>query len=206
MENIFNEDYFENGVKKGISCYENYHWMPQRSFREALGYIDYLKLDHHSYVLDFGCGKGFLIRAFRELEIKADGCDISEYALSFAPKGCWNCAKEHWDSYKDRYTHLVAKDVFEHIPPEKLSETIANLAILSDKMLCIVPIGDNGKYRIPEYHWDISHIIAEDELWWEKMFFKEGWVVIENTKHIPGIKDNWVRYPDGNHAFLLEKK
>ena len=50
--NIFDKDYFENGVEKGISCYQNYHWMPQRSFREALAYIDYLKLDKNSFVLD----------------------------------------------------------------------------------------------------------------------------------------------------------
>ena len=205
MDNIFNEDYFENGVKKGISCYEDYHWMPQRSFREGLSYIDYLGLNKNNYVLDFGCGKGFLVRALRELEIRADGCDISEYALSFAPKGCWNCEKESWDSYKNRYTHIIAKDVFEHLIPKQLLEIVKNLSSLASKMMCVVPMGDNGKYRIPEYHWDISHLIIENETWWTKTFSLAGWTIIDSTNHVAGLKDNWMHVPDGNHVFILEK-
>jgi hypothetical protein len=203
---IFDQDYFEDGVQKGISCYEHYHWMPQRSFREALAYIDYLKLDKDSCVLEFGCSKGFLIRALRELEIRADGCDISKYALSFAPGGCWDCGEEPWGLYRNFYTHIICKDVFEHLNPKQLAETLRNLANLAPTMMCIVPIGDNGKYRIPEYHKDVTHYIAEDEVWWTCMFSYNGWKVMQHCKHVPGIKDNWMDVPGGNHVFLLEKK
>jgi len=124
---FYDKDYFENGRTTQKSWYTNYRWLPQRSFREAFVYLDYLKLDKNSYVLDYGCAKGFLVRAFRELEIKADGCDISEYALSFAPEGYWNCSiLSQWENRN--YTHVVAKDVFEHLNESQLEETFTQLS------------------------------------------------------------------------------
>ena len=69
---FFDENYFEKGRETGKSWYENYRWMPQRSFREALAIIDCLELNEKSYVLDVGCSKGYLVKALRELEIKSD--------------------------------------------------------------------------------------------------------------------------------------
>lgn len=44
----------------------------------------------HKSVLDYGCGKGFSIQAFRELGIDADGCDVDAsdlvYSINEAPK------------------------------------------------------------------------------------------------------------------------
>jgi SAM-dependent methyltransferase len=41
-------------------------------------------------VLDYGCGKGFSIQAFRELGIDADGCDVEKtdlvYSIDTSPK------------------------------------------------------------------------------------------------------------------------
>jgi ubiquinone/menaquinone biosynthesis C-methylase UbiE len=37
-------------------------------------------------VLDVGCAKGFLVKAFRDQNIEAWGVDVSEYALSAAPE------------------------------------------------------------------------------------------------------------------------
>ena len=34
--NRFDRDYYEDGVRKGISGYEDYRWMPTRSLPEAL--------------------------------------------------------------------------------------------------------------------------------------------------------------------------
>ena len=201
---FYDEDYFERGIETQKSWYTDYHWMPQRSFREALLYIDCLKLDETSYVLDYGTAKGFLVKALRELEIKTDGCDISEYALSFAPKGCWNCSvPSHWEN-RD-YTHVVAKDVFEHLTTERLIQTLERLVAISSNLMCVVPMGDNGTYRIREYHADVSHLIAENENWWRDKFYKTGWKIIQESYHIKGLKDNWAYMPEGNRVFVLEK-
>jgi cyclopropane fatty-acyl-phospholipid synthase-like methyltransferase len=116
---FYDSDYFERGKESGKGWLENYHWMPRRSFKEALAFIDYLGLDESSHVLDFGCAKGFIVRALNELEIKTEGCDISEYALSFAGRNCWNCSNPNsWRGRK--YTHVISKDVLEHLTKDQL--------------------------------------------------------------------------------------
>jgi hypothetical protein len=202
----FDEDYFEHGRETGKSYYENYHWIPNRSFREARSFITELKLTKKDFILDFGTAKGFLVRAFRELGYYCDGCDISEYALSFAPAGCWNCSElSKFQNYS--YTQVVSKDVFEHLNKELLLETLIALKNIANNITCIVPLGDNGQYRIPEYHLDPSHLIAENEEWWRSTFMGVGWEVKKELDHIDGIKDNWYSSnPIGNRVFILEKK
>lgn len=71
----------------------------------------------------------------------------------------------------------------------------------------VIPMGDNGKYRIPEYHMEISHLICENEIWWREAFEECGWFVMKDTNHVPGLKDNWQTSANGigNHVFVLEK-
>lgn len=203
---FYDADYFENGQESGKGWLENYRWMPRRTFREAFGIIDYLELTDDSYVLDVGCAKGFIVRALRELEIKADGCDISDYALSFAPEGCWNCTD--WTShYNFGYTDIVIKDMLEHLTLSQLDEMLQTLKNVSDRILTVIPIGDDGVYRIPEYHMEISHLIAEDENWWMNKFKENGWEIEKHAPHVVGLKDNWKDHANGlgNHVFVLKK-
>ena len=41
-----------------------------------------MDLDDNEKVLDFGCAKGFTVKALRLLGYKAYGVDVSEYAIS----------------------------------------------------------------------------------------------------------------------------
>ena len=206
---FYDADYFENGQKTGKGWLTNYRWMPKRSFREAFAFIDYLELNDDSYILDVGCAKGFIVRALRELEIKADGCDISDYALSFAPKGCWNCSDDlSWKEHSDYgYTHIIIKDVLEHLTKTQLIKMLKNLKEISNTIMCVIPMGDSGVYRIPEYHIEISHLIAENEDWWISKFIENGWEVEKHCPHVSGLKDNWKTYANGvgNHVFVLKK-
>jgi len=204
---FYDADYFERGRQSGKGWLENYHWMPIRSIKEALAYIDYLGLDSSHKVLDFGCSKGFIVRALRFLEIQSDGCDISSYALKYAPDGCINCsADKSWDILKERnYSHIICKDVLEHLTPEQLIKTLKKLQTIANIFMVVVPMGDQGIYRIPEYHTEISHIIAENELWWENAFNKAKWVIEKNCNHISGLKDNWTYVENGNHVYVLRK-
>ena len=201
---FFDADYFENGRETGKSWLVNYHWKPQRSYREAFAFIDYLGLDSNSRVLDYGCAKGFLVKALRELEIKADGCDISKYALSFAPEGCWNCDDEkEWEGRKGSYTHIICKDTLEHLSPARLDSLLKRLRSMASVFMCVVPMGDSGTYRIPEYHLDRSHIIAENEQWWMSRFIANDWIIKKHSERVNGLKDNWSHYENGNHVFVL---
>ncbi len=203
---FYNYDYYERGPQSGKGWLQNYRWMPRRTFKEAFAFIDYLGLNENSYVLDFGCAKGFIVKALRELEIKADGCDISEYALQFAPENSWNCSTDQsWEEHKNQYTHIIIKDVLEHLTKDQLQETLQKFKIVAPKIMCVVPLGDNGIFRIPEYHTEISHLIAEDENWWRNAFWQGGWRVIKECFHVPGLKDNWRHIERGNYVFVLEK-
>jgi SAM-dependent methyltransferase len=207
--NFFDENYFKKGKETGKSAYTGYHWMPQRSFREALAIIDYLHLNENSYILDVGCAFGFLVKALRELEIKADGCDISEYALSFTPEGCWDCSSDKsWDDHSCfGYTHIIMKDVLEHMTKHQLIKSLENFTKIAPIIICIIPIGDDGKYRIADYHNDVSHLIIENEEWWINIFEHNGWHVIDYVDHVQGLKDNWYSVcKNGNCVFVLERK
>lgn len=201
---IFDEEYFERGRKVGKSFYENFRWMPRRSFKEAIAIADALGLDGSSKILDVGCAKGFLVRAFRELEIHAEGCDISFYALRFAPGGCWNCTDaREWDGRQ--YTHAFAKDVLEHGTRDQIIATLELVRKVAPVFLVIVPIGDNGRYRIPDYHLDKTHVTAENERWWRMAFAEAGWSIAREAERIEGVKDNWRHWMGGNRVFFLER-
>ena len=98
----------------------------------------------------------------------------------------------------------MCKDVLEHLSPEQLHETMIKLSRLAKKMMVVIPMGDNSVYRIPEYHTEISHIIAENEIWWNSEFEKAGWVTVQHCEHVNGLKDNWYYCKNGNHVFVLE--
>ena len=40
IKKVFDEKYFEDGVRHRVSAYENYRWMPERSIREASSIIN----------------------------------------------------------------------------------------------------------------------------------------------------------------------
>ena len=45
---LFTKDYYEDGVRKHISGYENYKWMPTRSIPEALDIQNNFEFDTRS--------------------------------------------------------------------------------------------------------------------------------------------------------------
>ncbi len=78
LKKVFDEKYFEDGVRSRVSAYENYRWMPERTIREASSIINNIQFDN---VLDYGCAKGFMVYAMRLLGKEAYGVDVSEYAV-----------------------------------------------------------------------------------------------------------------------------
>ena len=142
----FDEDYFEHGVEKKIGLYENFHWQPWRSFGIA-GRL--MGLYPNQVILDYGCAKGYIVKALRVLGAEAYGYDVSEYALSQAPEEVRDYLYKPGDVVPKVDT-VFAKDVFEHVEPDKLPELLTNLRPHCRNLFAIVPLGDGGKYRIAE--------------------------------------------------------
>ena len=82
MKNKYNKDYYENGVAKGISGYDNYRWIPELTYPMAYSIFKNLKIKKKDKVLEFGCAHGFLVKALNDFKIDAYGVDVSSYAIS----------------------------------------------------------------------------------------------------------------------------
>jgi len=202
LGDLFNEDYFEKGIQKRISLYENYKWMPKRSLNEAKAIIENFNLQKDKSIIDFGCAKGFLVKAFKILGYDAYGTDISKYALN-------NCETEVKDrlfllgNENRKFDFGYCKDTLEH--SKDINETLRHLKRLSNEWLVIVPLAENNKYRINEYELDATHIIRKDEEEWLKDFQRNGFKIIYTKYHLKGLKDKWVKvHPKGN--FFLHLK
>jgi len=200
----YDEDYFERGIATGKSCYENYRWIPELTIPMAMTIIDLLKIERGATVLDFGCAKGFLVKALRMLYRDAWGVDCSDYAIGKVdPEVKAFCGPIHSLVRHDGFEYLIAKDVLEHIEKEQLHDWLSVLRERGKKLLAIIPLGENGKYRVPAYEKDVTHRIKEDEIWWLETFAKAGWKVAWYDFRVPGIKDNWAMFDKGNGFYVL---
>jgi len=80
----FDVEFFEGGKKKlggGYVRYRSNEFYPKFSYL-ATWIKDSFNVQR---VLDVGCAKGFLVKAFRDLGIETWGVDVSDYAISSAP-------------------------------------------------------------------------------------------------------------------------
>ncbi len=209
----YDQNYFENGVASGVSGYENYRWMPELTMRMAFHMINSLGIKSNESILDFGCAKGFLVKAFRLFDFDAYGCDISSYAISMVDKDienhCWsiNGCGDH-GIFKKRYDWMISKDVFEHIMENDLRVLMDFARSHVDKMFLVIPLAANdsdGKYLIPEYDKDVTHVLAKSSKWWINLFQETGWVLSDFSHTFKGCKENWTEHwPTGNGFFTIK--
>ena len=82
----FDLEYFEQGPMTGKSLYTNYRWLPELTLPMCHHIITYFGITADARILDFGCAKGFVVQGLRMLGYEAYGVDVSEYAISQAPK------------------------------------------------------------------------------------------------------------------------
>ncbi len=210
---VYDADYYERGVESGKSCYSNYRWLPELTIPMAMVLIDTLGIHPGQKVLDFGCAKGFVTKALRMLRRDAFGVDISTYALSQATEDIrpYLTLIDNFHSYASthRFTHGIAKDVLEHVPYEIIDQTVSDLALASDQLLVVVPLGHTtpagNRYVIEAYERDVTHVIREDALWWNELLCRHFGDVTWRH-HISGLKDNWQSvHQQGNAAFICRR-
>lgn len=197
----FDEDYYINGVKKQISGYENFHYIPTRSFSEAIEIVNRFKFNT---VIDYGCAFGFLVHALRQLGKKAYGEDISDYALVH----CLEDVRKYLSKPNDmKADFLIGKDILEHIPEEEMKEMLMFLRNKANQFLFVIPLGDNDTFRIREYSIDKTHVTRKDEDWWINIFRETGYNLKSFDYSMGRIKEKWTSVdPFGNGFFVLEKR
>jgi len=208
---FYDKDYYENGIETNKSCYVDYKWMPQMTLELADGIQKYLQLDGDDTILDYGCAKGYLVKAMRMLNINAFGCDISEYAISKVEddiKEYCHCINTNESIFlRDSYNWLMTKDVLEHMKEDDIDDLLTQAHRYVDKMFHIIPLGiSENRFVIPEYHYDLSHIQIQTREWWNNKFEQCGWNITKFDYKVKNIKENWTsKYEEGNGFFVLEK-
>ncbi len=209
---FYDEEYFERGAITGISGYMNYSWMPEQTLRMAHFIIQQLPIQAGERVLDFGCAKGFLVKALRILEVEAYGVDVSEYAVDQAPtevhKHCTritSCGDP--GCFQQDYDWMISKDVFKHIAESDLAVLMTQARPRVKRVFAAIPLGisdDSDRYVIPDYDRDVTHITARTPQWWAALFERCGWRVDSFSYTFKGVKENWTKaWPRGNGFFTL---
>ena len=205
----YNKDYFENGVVKGISGYQNYRWLPELTIKMAHNFVRKLELNNDK-VLDFGCAKGYLVKALRILDIEAYGCDISPYAIDKADSDIRDYCKlaESTDKlipFDFKFDWIITKDVLEHLDEEDIDIVIPQFKDSASKCFHVIPLGNNNKYTVHNYELDETHRLAKPKEWWIEKFRRFGWELVSFDYKVSGIKDNWAeKYDKGNGFFIFK--
>jgi ADP-heptose:LPS heptosyltransferase/glycosyltransferase involved in cell wall biosynthesis len=172
----FDEDYFEHGRKSNWK--RGYSWQEFSGlFRETAAFLCSLFPSARTY-LDAGCGKGFLVRALRESEREAWGCDISPWAFVHAEDAARDylsigpAEETPWEGEHDVLTafHLLTQmseaqiDCFLRRARER-----TRMAVLA-----VIPLIDEscGKFAAEG---DLGHVTRRPRLWWHERFLAAGW-------------------------------
>ena len=206
QKNLFNEDYFERGIELGISGYSYYRWMPEFTIPMCFKMIQYLGIKEEDRILDFGCAKGYLVKAFRLLHFEAYGFDISDYALDQAPRVVEKYLYRSLEGL-EKFDWIIAKDVLEHIDYKDIDYLLKTLLkSLCNNMFCIIPLGNSISYNVHLYDKDITHVIKESMKWWVNKFKENDFDIIRSTYAANDIKENYAHYEKGNGFFVLKSK
>ncbi len=221
-KSVYDKDYYERGPESGKSYYSNYRWIPELTIPMAMTIIDFLDIKRFQTVLDFGCAKGYLVKALRLLYRNAWGIDISKYAMMNVDQGaedyCCICNKAgKYETIRfgflREFDFCIAKDVFEHIPEEDLPDVLGNINVKI--LFAIIPLGGSLTKRLSMPSWkfiapinncDITHVTCRDQSWWHNVFNENGWRVKGFRHRIEGIKDSYYeKYPDAHGFFILRR-
>lgn len=220
---FYNEDYFERGIESGTSCYTNYRWIPELTIPLCDSIVEWTKscyfvssINKQSFILDFGCAKGFLVKGFRLLHYEnCFGVDVSRYAISSCPSDVKkyvsvigqdldiSVEKIAKDYKKTIWDWVICKDVLEHIDDEELDDVLLKFKSTSRHVVVIVPLGDGEKFNVPAYEFDKSHKTRQSASWWNKRFVKNRFCVSSESTRVKNVKENYSQYENGNGFFLL---
>lgn len=158
---LFGENYYMNGIESGVSNYVGYTWMPELTLLMAKSFMKIFGVDKESIVLDFGCARGYFVKALREHGVNAFGVDISEWAIKNCDADVVDYVFNKLEDCPSHFDYIFSKDVLEHIPMLELIKMIPGLLNgCVDAAIFIVPLAksEGGEYIYPADELDKTHI------------------------------------------------
>lgn len=206
----YDADYYLRGKQTGKSLYENYRWLPELTIPMAQRIAAHLGIEIGHSVFDFGCARGYLVRALRELGYDAFGYDVSEWAITNADeKVAKYLTRDKLVAFNRprMYDWCVAKDVLEHC--EFVQYAIDGLLLAARRgVFAVVPLtaydGSGHRYVVEEYEADVTHCQRHTLIGWMDKFIRPGWRV-EGAYRVPGVKDNYAHHERGN-GFITARR
>jgi len=203
MGELYDKDYFENGIKTGKSGYENYRWLPDRIYGEIRAVINLLGIKPGDTVLDFGAAKGYWVRGFREYGIKAFGYDISRYAFETADKSVKKYLSRSMPIGK--FDYIVSRNTFEHLDESDLVKLLKMFLKMTDTVFFTVPLIDPRTRDYVMQMPDITHKIRWTNAQWMSCAENCGWKDVIGYLSVEGLHDNFKNYPNAMGFYLLKK-
>lgn len=207
-EEKFTEDYYLNGIEKGLSNYENYSWRPDQTLPMVDHVSRFLEIKFGDSLLDFGMARGYAVKAFRMRGIKAVGFDISKWAV----ENCDHGVKDYViNPFEDKvgWDFLYSKDVLEHISEEQLCIQIPELLKRTRrKALFIVPLTleEGGEYINPLDEKDSTHIVRSTlETWLSFLQKMDHSFIVSCAIRVPMLKVISEQYPGSSGFFTLHR-
>lgn len=155
----FDQEYYEGG--KGYHSYTD-----DARFQQWAD--DVMERYSPKDVLDFGCAKGYLVKALRDRGVNAYGFDVSEWAISQSDKPIRPYLS---NVVLPRVDLVISYDTWEHIPESELESWKAKLQSRSNKFFFTV-----GTLQTPNWQHDASHITMKELDWWKEWWPGADWV------------------------------
>ena len=209
---LYDEDYFLRGRQSGKSLYEDYRWLPDLTIPMVCSIISHLKIRVDDTILDFGCARGYTVRAFREMGYAAYGFDTSNWAVANCDPSVRQFVSNDWVYCPPEppllpleFDWVIAKDVLEHV--SEVAGTIDSLIRAAKVgLFAVVPLSaiDGERYVVGCYEEDITHAHRLTLATWARLFMRPGWSV-EARYRVNGVKDNYARYKTGN-GFIVARR
>lgn len=206
---FYDEDYFLRGVESGKSNYTDYRFLPDLVLPLALFAKRHMGITGGDTVLDYGCARGYFVKALRMEGIDAKGYDHAAWPID----NCDPYVQGHVSNALHLpplgYDHIWSKDVMEHLSEEQLKQIIPRLCQAARKsILLIVPLTSYhlGEYIRPEDEADPSHVIR---------FTLDNWIKfltplakdfsVSGSYHLHGLKPASAQAPYSCGFFILKR-
>lgn len=208
-EEKFDENYYINGIESGVSNYVDYKWMPELTLLMAKSFMEIFGINRSSTVLDFGCARGYFVKALRQHRVRAFGVDISEWAIKNCDEDVVSFVSNKLEDLLPQFDYIFSKDVFEHIPTEQLTKILENIfSICIEAAIFIVPLADSegGKYIYPNDELDKTHIHRKTLQGWVDLiepFAKDFTIFVSNKT--PSLKKASEQFKDSTGIIYCKK-
>ena len=115
-------------------------------------------------VIDFGCGTGRPAAKFQTLGMKAMGIDIADNCLDEGVE-IPLAIQTLWDLPPFEADFGFCTDVMEHIPPERVDDVLANIALTVGACFFQIATRPDSMGKIIG---ETLHLTVQDAKWWHR--------------------------------------